>query len=100
MAIATATPAIAQVQPFPAGFSTRDIATNGAVIHVRVGGKGPPVVLLHGFGDTGHDTGTVAVIGQPEVQSGADPAQGFTDATTRDDRVGAVIAAVRPFLAG
>jgi pimeloyl-ACP methyl ester carboxylesterase len=53
MAIATATPAIAQVQPFPAAFSTRDIATNGAVIHVRVGGKGPAVVLLHGFGDTG-----------------------------------------------
>ena len=39
--------------PFPPGFSDRDIPTNGATIHVRVGGRGPAVVLLHGFGDTG-----------------------------------------------
>ena len=39
--------------PFPAGFHTHDIATPGATIHVRVGGQGPAVVLLHGFGDTG-----------------------------------------------
>ena len=39
--------------PFPANFLIRDIATNGAVIHVRVGGQGPAVVLLHGYGDTG-----------------------------------------------
>jgi pimeloyl-ACP methyl ester carboxylesterase len=43
----------AQVVAYPASFQTRDIATNGAVIHVRVGGKGPAIVLLHGFGDTG-----------------------------------------------
>jgi pimeloyl-ACP methyl ester carboxylesterase len=46
-------PAMAQVQPFPAGFRTQEIATNGAVIHVRVGGHGPAVVLLHGYGETG-----------------------------------------------
>jgi pimeloyl-ACP methyl ester carboxylesterase len=46
-------PAAAQVPPFPAGFRTQDIATNGATIHVRVGGKGPAVVLLHGYGETG-----------------------------------------------
>jgi len=46
-------PATAQVQPFPAGFHTRDVATNGAKIHVRVGGAGPAVVLLHGYGETG-----------------------------------------------
>ena len=46
-------PTLAKVQPFPAGFRTQDIATNGATIHVRVGGQGPPVLLLHGFGDTG-----------------------------------------------
>jgi pimeloyl-ACP methyl ester carboxylesterase len=38
---------------FPPEFSVRDVATNGATIHVRVGGRGPAVVLLHGFGDTG-----------------------------------------------
>jgi len=48
-----AAPAAAQVTPFPADFRIQDIATNGAVIHVRVGGHGPAVVLLHGYGDTG-----------------------------------------------
>ena len=46
-------PAIAQVEPFPAAFRTQDIATNGTTIHVRVGGHGPAVVLLHGYGETG-----------------------------------------------
>jgi pimeloyl-ACP methyl ester carboxylesterase len=43
----------AQVQPFPPAFQTQEIATNGTTIHVRVGGKGPAVVLLHGYGETG-----------------------------------------------
>ena len=38
---------------FPAGFSQREIATNGTTIHVRSGGSGPAVVLLHGYGETG-----------------------------------------------
>jgi pimeloyl-ACP methyl ester carboxylesterase len=38
---------------FPATFRTRQIETNGATIHLRVGGQGPGVVLLHGFGTTG-----------------------------------------------
>ena len=46
-------PAGAQVQPFPADFRNREIATNGATIYVRAGGKGPAVVLLHGYGETG-----------------------------------------------
>ncbi|QZP30856.1 alpha/beta fold hydrolase [Pseudomonas sp. DR48] len=46
-------PAHAGVTPFPAAFRTQDILVEGAKIHVRVGGKGPAVVLLHGFGDTG-----------------------------------------------
>jgi hypothetical protein len=47
------TSALAQVKPFPATFKTQEIATNGATIHVRVGGTGPAVVLLHGYGETG-----------------------------------------------
>ncbi|MFC4761893.1 alpha/beta fold hydrolase [Dyella koreensis] len=46
-------PAMADVQPFPSSFRTQEIQTDGATIHVRVGGHGPAVVLLHGFGDTG-----------------------------------------------
>ena len=41
------------MQKFPTSFRTKNIKANGATIHVRVGGKGPAVVLLHGFGDTG-----------------------------------------------
>ncbi len=46
-------PATAQVQPFPAGFRTQRIPTNGTTLYVRVGGTGPAVVLLHGYGETG-----------------------------------------------
>jgi pimeloyl-ACP methyl ester carboxylesterase len=52
-ALAIPLPAAAEVQPFPASFHTQDVETEGATIHVRVGGQGPVVVLLHGFGDTG-----------------------------------------------
>ena len=45
--------AIGQVKPFPPSFQTRDIATNGVTLHVRVGGTGPAVILLHGYGETG-----------------------------------------------
>ena len=38
---------------FPRSFRTQNIKTDGAVIHVRVGGSGPAVLMLHGFGDTG-----------------------------------------------
>ncbi len=48
-----ATPAMAQVVPFPSSFVMRDIPTNGTTLHVRMGGKGPAVVLLHGYGETG-----------------------------------------------
>ena len=46
-------PANAEIRPFPRGFKTQEIKTDGATIYVRVGGKGPAVVMLHGFGDTG-----------------------------------------------
>jgi pimeloyl-ACP methyl ester carboxylesterase len=46
--------------PFPATIETREIETNGATIHVRVGGHGPAVVMLHGFGTTGDMWGALA----------------------------------------
>ena len=52
-ALLLAIPAAAQVMPFPATFHEQDIQTNGTTIHVRVGGQGPAVVLLHGYGETG-----------------------------------------------
>lgn len=46
-------PAWAAVQPFPQSFHTEMVETNGTSLYVRVGGTGPAVVMLHGFGDTG-----------------------------------------------
>jgi pimeloyl-ACP methyl ester carboxylesterase len=46
-------PAATDVQPFPAGFRTEDIRTNGTTLYVRVGGQGPAAILLHGYGETG-----------------------------------------------
>ena len=51
--LALGAPAAARVEPFPKGFDARQIATNGTTLYVRVGGQGPAVLLLHGFGDTG-----------------------------------------------
>ncbi|MBS0447607.1 MAG: alpha/beta hydrolase [Proteobacteria bacterium] len=53
MAALAALPASAQTFDFPAGFAVQDIAANGVTIHVRSGGSGPAVVLLHGYGETG-----------------------------------------------
>jgi pimeloyl-ACP methyl ester carboxylesterase len=55
-------PAVAAVTPFPASFRTQTIATNGTNLYVRVGGKGPAVVLLHGFGDTGDMWAPLAIV--------------------------------------
>jgi pimeloyl-ACP methyl ester carboxylesterase len=35
------------------GFHDQRIATNGTTLHVRIGGTGPAVILLHGYGETG-----------------------------------------------
>jgi len=51
---AACAPAVqAQVRDYPASFRTERIATNGAVLSVRVGGQGPAVVLIHGYGESG-----------------------------------------------
>jgi pimeloyl-ACP methyl ester carboxylesterase len=48
-----AAPLQAAVKPFSASFKTRDMAVTGSTQYVRIGGSGPAVLLLHGFGDTG-----------------------------------------------
>jgi pimeloyl-ACP methyl ester carboxylesterase len=47
------TSGLTEISPFPAGFVTRDVSVGDATIHVRSGGRGPAVLMLHGFGDTG-----------------------------------------------
>jgi len=54
IAMLVAAPAAASsVESFPAGFRVQDVPVPGAIIHVRVGGHGPAVLLIHGFGDSG-----------------------------------------------
>jgi pimeloyl-ACP methyl ester carboxylesterase len=43
----------ASILSYPETFHARQIAANGTKLHVRVGGTGPAVVLLHGYGETG-----------------------------------------------
>ncbi len=52
VALTLVVPAFA-IQPFPSGFRAEAVSTNGTTLHVRIGGTGPAVVMLHGFGDTG-----------------------------------------------
>jgi pimeloyl-ACP methyl ester carboxylesterase len=60
--VVTAFPAAAKVQLFPSSFHAQRIATNGTTLYVRVGGKGPAVVMLHGFGDTGDMWAPIAAL--------------------------------------
>ncbi|MDF0542149.1 alpha/beta hydrolase [Sphingobium sp. H39-3-25] len=53
LSAAAAVPALAQVPAYPASFKVQDVAANGTTLHVRVGGSGPAVILIHGYGETG-----------------------------------------------
>ena len=52
-ALLPSAPALADALDYPPGFRTQEIETNGTVLHVRIGGTGPAVMLIHGYGDTG-----------------------------------------------
>lgn len=97
-----ATPASAQNFAFPTGFKTEDIATHGATIHVRVGGKGPAVVLLHGYGETGDmwipmaaDLARNHMVIVPDLRGlglSSKPAGGFDKKTQAGDLAGVLAA--------
>jgi pimeloyl-ACP methyl ester carboxylesterase len=100
LSLAFAVPVSAAVPPYPAAFHTQDIATNGAIIHVRVGGKGPAVVLLHGYGETGDMWAPLAAelvryhrVIVPDLRGlglSSKPAGGF-DKKTQDEDVAGVL---------
>ena len=95
---AMAGPALAGAFDFPAGFASREIATNGTTIHVRVGGKGPPVLLLHGYGETGDmwvplaaDLARDHTVVVPDLRGlglSAKPATGYTKVLQAADMAG------------
>ena len=83
--LALAWPAVAAVTPFPASFQTRDVDVgDGVAIHVRVGGQGPAVLLLHGFGDTGDMWAPLAAILVKDHTVIVPDLRGFGDSTHTD----------------
>ena len=48
-----AKPAHSEIMPWPASLRAEQMSVSDGTQYVRVGGSGPAVVLLHGFGDTG-----------------------------------------------
>jgi pimeloyl-ACP methyl ester carboxylesterase len=86
---------------FPA-FAVRDIATNGATIHVRSGGTGPAVLLLHGYGETGdmwaplaRDLARDHTVIVPDLRGlglSSKPASGFDKKTQAGDVAGVMSA--------
>jgi pimeloyl-ACP methyl ester carboxylesterase len=63
LAFALSSPAAAKVEPFPPGFRIEHVKLDdGATLYVRVGGLGPAVLMLHGFGDTGDMWAPVAKV--------------------------------------
>jgi pimeloyl-ACP methyl ester carboxylesterase len=53
---------LGMVESFPRTFQTQHLKTDGVTIHLRAGGQGPAVVMLHGFGDTGDMWAPVAAV--------------------------------------
>ena len=89
---------------FPSSFTMHEIATNSVTIHTRVGGAGPAVVLLHGYGETGDMWVPLAVdlardhtVIVPDLRGlgrSSKPAGGFDKKTQAGDVAG-VLAALR-----
>ena len=48
-----ASSAPAEVVPFPSAMRVIEVPVGEVTLHVRVGGQGPAVLLLHGYGETG-----------------------------------------------
>jgi len=89
---------------FPSSFKTQGIPTDSVTIHTRVGGAGPAVLLLHGYGETGDMWVPLAVdlardhtVIVPDLRGlglSSKPASGFDKKTQAGDVAG-VLAALR-----
>jgi pimeloyl-ACP methyl ester carboxylesterase len=60
LSLLAAAPSWAEDFAFPR-FALREVVANGTTIHVRSGGSGPAVLLLHGYGETGDMWAPLAV---------------------------------------
>jgi pimeloyl-ACP methyl ester carboxylesterase len=83
------------VVPFPEGVYRKDIKADDVTIHTRIGGQGPAVVMLHGFGTTGDmwapvasalvDTHTVIVPDLRGLGLSSKPSGGYDKKTQSED---------------
>ena len=83
---------------FPRDFWTHDVLSNGTTIHVRSGGAGPVVLLLHGYAETGDMWAPMAVdlasdhtVVVPDLRGmglSAKPSGGFDKKTQAVDMAG------------
>ena len=83
---------------FPPEFSRTEVPTNGTTIHVRFGGRGPAVILLHGYGETGDMWAPLAIdlardhnVVVPDLRGlglSSKPAGGFDKKTQAQDLAG------------
>ena len=83
---------------YPKTFRARRLAANGTKLYVRVGGRGPAGVLLHGYGETGDiwvplakdlaRDHTVVVPGLRGMGLSAKPAGGYDKKTQASDAAG------------
>src|SRR5713226_6005279 len=46
-------PSSAMTSAFAPGFSEKTVKVAGRMVHYRIGGSGPTVLLIHGYADTG-----------------------------------------------
>jgi len=101
LSLAFTGPATAGDFTFPR-FAVREVTGNGATIHVRWGGSGPAVVLLHGYGETGDMWAPLAVelardhtVIVPDLRGlglSSKPRGGFDKRTQADDVAGVMTA--------
>lgn len=98
LAFVSVGPVYSETFTFPSNFRIAEIETNGTTIHVRVGGKGPAVILLHGYGETGDmwapmaaDLAREYTVVVPDLRGlglSAKPAGGFDKKTQAGDVAG------------
>jgi pimeloyl-ACP methyl ester carboxylesterase len=62
IAAATANVHAAELAQFAPGFASHTVQAGGRTIYYRIGGSGPAVLLLHGYGDTGQMWSALAAV--------------------------------------
>ena len=70
------------------GFEMRKVAAAGADIHMRIGGDGPPLLLLHGFPQTGAMWATIAPALAQRFRLFVPDMRGYGQSSTPDSKGG------------